>query len=314
MCLHPESALICPSTGNWLLSWGTRAFSAAWSDAAHSPLDTWSAMKTSCLTLLWASSFSSYKNVPVCSEMQPGVPRSVCSANQELGISRAAALLQHIPLQIHQNLCPGPSCMSVSAKWLWAGPELLQDRAHFKADFAGLLCVCRWAQPLPGQALLWAVWEQLLAAANGLATAGVALSASWAHRVCREHLCKAWALSPAQAYLLAMHTMWSHSVSHSPLAAGSACAWTVVLGWLDSFWTWGWWVGLLLGWSHSDWVIGILVPSLCFFHISSHDNTGFSQMFGDCWKREEGNMIQNFQAVLWKGQIVFYFGGDVQPG
>lgn len=55
----------------------------------------------------------------------------------------------------------------------------------------------------------------------------------------------------------------------------------------------------------SDWVIGILVPSLCFSHISSHGNTGFSQIFGDLKKRGKkhdpevsGNFVKRVDCVL----------------
>lgn len=65
-------------------------------------------------------------------------------------------------------------------------------------------------------------------------------------------------------------------------------------------------MSLALRWSHSHWVIGILVPSVCFSHISSHDNTVFSQILGRLFKKAgrerdpelSGSFVKRVDCIL----------------
>lgn len=167
---------------------------------------------------------------------------------------------------------------------------------------------------------LSSVQVQLQAVANGLATAGVALPGSWAYSsywVCRKHLCKAWALSPAQPrpgcwLCTRCKVTQCHSMSWL-LAAGSACAWTIGLGWQDSFCPEceddGWvypcggltQVGLFV-------FLFLLCVSPTLVHMTI---LAFLRYLETVKKGRKGTWSRAFKQLCEKGRLCFTFGGNV---
>lgn len=114
-----------------------------------------------------------------------------------------------------------------------------------------------------------------------------------------EHPCKACALSPALSAHRA-HDVRSHCVCNSQesvLPTGCRvclclCSSSAMAGWLLSL---RMMMDVFTSVVVSEFIAGVLVPSLYFSRINSHDNSVFTQLLRDCLKREEGNTLQRFE-------------------
>lgn len=187
----PESALICPSTGNWLLSWGTRALTAAWSDAAHSPLDI-------CCILLIQKCYCALWN-PAC--LYPGSVCKCCCTITAYSFTNTSKPLSLVFMYVSK--CKLTLNMSLTPR-----RTVQISKQCVEQDFAGLLCICRWAQPClpkpcseqraraaPGSNPRLGVLSRFLGSQQLLSVQRASLQG-----VSTEP-------SPAQACLLAVHTM-----------------------------------------------------------------------------------------------------------
>lgn len=270
-------------------------------------------MKTYCLTLLWALSFSSYKNVTVCSEIQPVCTQiSVCSEclpsevkmkswafqSTSKPLSWAFMYVSKFKLTLSRSLTP---CRTVQI-----------SKQCAEQDFAGLLCICRWACPSPALSSMCSSWQE------------PRLGYTWA--CSSRFLGSQQLLSVQRASLQGLSTesrpglsagcaqhVKSPSVTQHLLPAGcrvSLCPdnRSGVPGQLLNVRLMAEFTLVLLS---SDWVIGILVPSLCFSHISSHGNTGFPQTVK---KERKGTWSRGFSQLCEKGRLCFTLGAIYSPG